>query len=65
MARVFAAEVAQRVSVNLNTIAVGSGIFNAADAAAFLQSVSHQTLILSGSSVIADMDRVADCIFER
>jgi alkylation response protein AidB-like acyl-CoA dehydrogenase len=65
MARVFTAEVAQQVSLNLTRIAVGSGVFNAADAAAFLQSVSHQTLILSGSSVITDMDRVADFIFER
>jgi hypothetical protein len=65
MARVFAAEVGQQMSVNLNKIVVGSGIFNAADAAAFLQSVSHHTLILSGTSVITDMDRVADFIFER
>ncbi|MGD8958289.1 MAG: acyl-CoA dehydrogenase family protein [Desulfobacteraceae bacterium] len=65
MARIFAAEVAERVAVNLNKIVVGSGVFGTAEADAFLQGVSHQTLILSGSSVIADMDRVADFIFER
>lgn len=65
MARVFAAEVAEQVSVNLSRIAVGSGVFNTEDAAAFLKSVAHEALILSGASVLADMDRVADLIFER
>jgi alkylation response protein AidB-like acyl-CoA dehydrogenase len=65
MSRIFANETARLVMNNISVILAGSGIFNQKDISDFMQDISYDTLMLSYSAVLADMDRVADILFER
>jgi alkylation response protein AidB-like acyl-CoA dehydrogenase len=63
--RLFANEIAELVSRNILKILSGSGIFEAEQISAFLSEASHATLADSYQSIIPDMDRAADIIFNR
>jgi len=63
--RVFANEVAQLVARNSMQIVRGSGEFDKAFAADFMQTTACDSLSDSYHNVIPDMDRLADMVFER
>ena len=63
--RIFANEVSQLVQGNLRRILSGSGRFEKAFVADFMASIEESSLLKSFEGVIADMDRVADFLFER
>lgn len=65
MAKIFATEVAQVVTQGLVTILIGSGSFEQNEIAEFMETYQHHALIGSASNGLADMDRLADLIFER
>ncbi len=64
ISRIFANEVAQLAAQNILKILLGSGEFDQAAIANFLESVAYNQLIYSYSNVIKDMDRLSDFIFE-
>lgn len=63
--RLFANEVAEVTSRNILKILLGCGAFAADAISAFLEEISHSALADSYRNVIADMDRVADILFNR
>jgi len=63
--RLFANEIAERVSRNILTILRGSGIFESGQVSAFLAEISHAALADSYQNIIPDMNRAADIIFNR
>lgn len=66
MSRVFAGEVAQKVSENGLNIFMGFG--ENADPAAlaqFMTDIGYQEMLAARQNWIADMDKVADIVFER
>ncbi len=65
MSRIYASETAQLVGRNASMIVAGSGIFDEDKVADFMESISHSRLERCYPSLIQDMDRVADIIFER
>jgi len=65
MAKIFTTEVAQVVTQGLVTILIGSGSFEQPEIAEFMETYQHHALIGSASNGLADMDRLADLIFER
>lgn len=65
MAKLFAGEVAQVVNQGLATILIGSGSFDQQEVAEFMQTYQHNDLVGSAQGALADMDRLADLIFER
>ena len=65
MSRIFADEVARVTGQNMLKILMGSGAFDPDAVSDFLKAVSYNELIGSSQNIIADMDRVADILFER
>jgi alkylation response protein AidB-like acyl-CoA dehydrogenase len=63
--RLFANEIAQRVSHNILKILRGSGVFEPDQILAFLAETSHAALAESYQNIIPDMNRAADIIFDR
>lgn len=64
MARVFAGEVAQLVNENGLKIALAAGLEGDA-LRAHLDATAHQEMLTARANWVADMDRIADIIFER
>jgi alkylation response protein AidB-like acyl-CoA dehydrogenase len=65
MSKLFANEAARLVINNISFILYGSGIFELKEISDFMQKISYDALMLSYSGALADMDRVADILFER
>jgi len=65
MSRIFANDVSQVVIQNILKILVGTGLFNQAAVAEFMEKISYNELIGSYENLMADMDRVADMLFKR
>jgi alkylation response protein AidB-like acyl-CoA dehydrogenase len=63
--RLFANETAELVSGNILKILRGSGAFDSEKISAFLAATSHAALAESFQSIIPDMNRAADIIFNR
>ena len=63
--RIFANEVCQLVLGRLHLILSGSGRFEETFVAEFLVRIGQAEMLKSYGGVIADMDRLADSIFER
>jgi alkylation response protein AidB-like acyl-CoA dehydrogenase len=63
--RIFANEVCQLVLAKLRLILLGTGAFEEAFIAEFMEKIGESELVKSYAGVIADMDRMADHIFER
>jgi alkylation response protein AidB-like acyl-CoA dehydrogenase len=63
--KLFANEVAELVSRNIMRILLGSGKFEQEKITAFLAETCHAALAESYQSLVPDMDRAADIIFER
>lgn len=65
MSRIFADEVARVTGQAMLKILMGSGEFSPEAVSDFLKTVSYNELIGSSLNIIADMDKVADILFER
>ena len=65
VARLFANETAQVFGRNMLKILVGSGAFDPAAAAEMLKTAGYDSLMGSYHNMLADMDRLADIVFER
>ncbi len=65
MARIFAGEVAQVVSENALRLVSGTGAADEGAVAQFLSDIGYQELLGARRNWAADMDKVADIIFER
>jgi alkylation response protein AidB-like acyl-CoA dehydrogenase len=65
MSRIFACETARMTADNIGKIVYGTDVFNETEAQEYMERISCNQLIRSGSNLIADMDRVADILFER
>ncbi|CAB5157053.1 Acyl-CoA dehydrogenase, short-chain specific (EC [Olavius algarvensis associated proteobacterium Delta 3] len=65
MSRIFAHEVSQLVYQKFLLTLTGTGLYDAAGAAEVIASCGADKLVESCHNVIADMDAVADVIFER
>ncbi len=63
--RIFARETARMASETAAKIAMGCGVFDAKEAAAFLDRIAFSSLTDGYQNLIVDMDRAADFIFER
>ena len=65
MTRVFAGQVAQLVAENGLRIVTGTADADPAAAAGYMETIAYAEMLDSRLNWIADMDRVADFIFER
>jgi alkylation response protein AidB-like acyl-CoA dehydrogenase len=65
MSRLFATEVAQLLSKNIPMIVMGTDNIDKQDASEFLKKIGYDALITGHQGVLADMDRLADILFER
>lgn len=65
MCRIFANEVAQLTAKNIPLMLMGTGVLRPAEMAAILQDLDYTALMLGYDKVIAEMDVVADILFER
>ena len=65
MSRIFANETAQLVAGNIIKILLGSGVMDPSAISDFMETISYNKLIFSSQNIIADMDLVADILFER
>jgi alkylation response protein AidB-like acyl-CoA dehydrogenase len=65
ISRIFANETAQLVAQNILKIVLGTGVFDQATAAQYLESIAYSELAQSNVNIIKDMDQVADFVFER
>ncbi len=65
MSRIYASETAQLVGRNASKIVAGSGIFDEEKVSDFMESISRSRLERCYPSLLKDMDRMADIIFER
>ncbi len=65
MARIFNHEVAQVITAKVKDILLGSGALDTISYGEFATSVNLAGLISSGVGIIADMDALADIIFDR
>jgi alkylation response protein AidB-like acyl-CoA dehydrogenase len=63
--RLFAGEVSQMASGSILRIVTGGGIFDQKAAADFLAAIALNELTTGCQDMIADMDRLADIVFER
>jgi alkylation response protein AidB-like acyl-CoA dehydrogenase len=64
-ARLFAAEVARVVCHNILQIVLGCGLFDEKATAEFMAKAAYSELTAGVHNTIADMDRLADIVFER
>ena len=65
MSRIFANEVAQLAAKNIPMILMGTGVFGPEEMATTLQGRDYANLLLGYDRIVAEMDKVADCLFER
>lgn len=65
ISRIFANETARKILNNIDKIVIGSGIFDKNQISDFMESVSYNELVQSNENIPADMDKLADIIFER
>jgi alkylation response protein AidB-like acyl-CoA dehydrogenase len=65
MARIFAGEVAQLVGEKALRVVSGTGAADQGAVDAFLAEIGYQELLGARRNWVADMDQVADIIFER
>lgn len=65
MARVFAGEVSQVVGENALKVVAGTGAADQDTIDQFLSDIDYQALLGSRRNCVADMDKLADIIFER
>ncbi len=65
MTRLFVREVAQLVAANATRVALGSGVVSAEAAEEFKSAIAYNDLVGSVQGAMADMDALADFIFER
>jgi alkylation response protein AidB-like acyl-CoA dehydrogenase len=65
MARVFAGEVARVVGENALKIVMGTAAVDQAGVDQFLAQIGYQQMLGSRLNWVADMDKIADIIFER
>ena len=65
MSRVFASETSRMTADSIAKIVYGTGVFSETEALDTMEKISYNQLICSSSSLIADMDRIADILFER
>jgi alkylation response protein AidB-like acyl-CoA dehydrogenase len=65
IARLFAAEVAQVVAQNILKVVIGCGQFDEKMTAEFMARVTYTELVAGMHNMVADMDRLADIVFER
>ncbi|MGD8368838.1 MAG: acyl-CoA dehydrogenase family protein [Desulfobacterales bacterium] len=63
--RIFANEVCQLMLAKLRLMLAGSGAFEESFIAEFMEKVGESEMVKSYAGIIADMDRMADHIFER
>jgi hypothetical protein len=63
--RIFANEVCQLTMAKLRLILSGSGAFEEAFVTEFMEKIGESELAKSYAGIIADMDRMADHLFER
>jgi alkylation response protein AidB-like acyl-CoA dehydrogenase len=65
MARVFAGEVARVVGENALKIVMGTAAVDQAGVDQFLAQIGYMQMLGSRLNWVADMDKIADIIFER
>ena len=65
ISRLFAAEAARMVSANILQIVTGCGLFDQQTVSDFLAAIAFNELTTGYPDMIADMDRLADIVFER
>ncbi|MBU1055735.1 MAG: acyl-CoA dehydrogenase family protein [Proteobacteria bacterium] len=65
ISRIFANETARIILNNVDKILIGSGIFDKNQISDFMEAISYNELMLSYENILADMDKLADIIFER
>jgi alkylation response protein AidB-like acyl-CoA dehydrogenase len=65
VSRLFAREVAALIAQNALTVVMGTSAVDGPTVSAFLDTIRHAQLMHSANGLIADMDAVADAIFER
>ncbi|MBA3034874.1 MAG: acyl-CoA dehydrogenase, partial [Desulfobacterium sp.] len=65
ISRIFANETARLVLNNLDKILRGSGSFSPNQISDFMARISYDELMLSYENILADMDKLADIVFER
>ena len=65
ISRLFAAEVVQVVAQNILTVVIGCGQFDEKMTAEFMARVPYTELVAGMHNMVADMDRLADIVFER
>ena len=65
MSRIFANETAQLTAKNIPLIMMGTGVFSPEEMATYLQDLDYAALMLGYDKIVAEMDIVADVLFER
>ncbi|MBW2514645.1 MAG: acyl-CoA dehydrogenase family protein [Deltaproteobacteria bacterium] len=65
ISRIFANEVAQLTAKNVPLILMGTGVFSPEEMTAYLQDLDYSSLMLGYEKIIAEMDTVADILFQR
>lgn len=65
ISRIFANEVAQLTAKNVPLILMGTGVFSSEEMTAYLQDLEYAALMLGYEKIIAEMDTVADILFQR
>jgi alkylation response protein AidB-like acyl-CoA dehydrogenase len=65
MSRIFANEVAQLAAKNIPMILMGTGVFSPAEMTTYLQDLGYDALMPGYDKIVAEMDTVADILFER
>ena len=65
MARVFAGEVSRVVGENALKIVLGTEAVDQGGADQFMAQIGYQQMLGSRLNWVADMDKIADFIFER
>jgi alkylation response protein AidB-like acyl-CoA dehydrogenase len=65
MSRLFAREVAQLFLKNIPMILMGTDSFRPKEASDFLKRIDYDALVTGQQGVLADMDSMADILFER
>ncbi|MFH2044557.1 MAG: acyl-CoA dehydrogenase family protein [Pseudomonadota bacterium] len=65
ISRIFANETVRLILNNIDKILIGSGIFDKNQISDFMEAISYNELMQSYENILADMDKLADIIFER
>jgi alkylation response protein AidB-like acyl-CoA dehydrogenase len=65
MSRIFANEVAQLTARSIPMMLMGTGVFSPEEMTSYLQDQDYGALVLGNDGIIAEMDTVADILFER